>query len=62
MREARKRREAERNYWQKVGPKLMDALKKIAAGDGYYGSMAREYKNIARLALAIAEAEWEETQ
>jgi hypothetical protein len=28
------------------------ALEKIAAGDGYYGMQAREYKEIARAALA----------
>jgi len=31
---------------------LLAALEKIAAGDGYYGAQAREYKEIARSALA----------
>ena len=31
--------------------RLRDALRRIAAGDGYYGAMAREYKEIAREAL-----------
>lgn len=31
--------------------KLQDALIKIAAGTGYYGAQAREYKNIALSAL-----------
>lgn len=30
---------------------LRAALEQIAAGDGYYGAMAREYKEIARVAL-----------
>jgi hypothetical protein len=30
---------------------LTDALIKIAAGEGYYGAQAREYKNIARAAI-----------
>lgn len=29
------------------------ALMKIATGEGYYGVMAREYKNIAREALGM---------
>lgn len=33
---------------------LAAALEKIAGGDGYYGSQAREYKNIARAALGQA--------
>lgn len=41
--------EVERQKHQKA--KLEDALIKIAAGDGYYGAQAREYKNIARVAL-----------
>lgn len=32
---------------------LLEALKKISAGEGYYGLQAREYKQIARAALAI---------
>lgn len=32
---------------------LRDALKQIANGDGYYGAMAREYKNIARAVLEL---------
>jgi hypothetical protein len=31
---------------------LRDALRRIAAGEGYYGIQAREYKEIARTALA----------
>lgn len=31
--------------------RLRSALAKIAAGDGYYGAQAHEYKNIAREAL-----------
>lgn len=31
--------------------RLKLALEKIAAGEGYYGAMAREYKAIARTAL-----------
>ena len=34
---------------------LREALRRIALGDGYYGAMAREYKNIARAALGIKE-------
>lgn len=30
---------------------LMDALRKIAAGEGYYGLQAREYKDIAKAAV-----------
>lgn len=30
---------------------LEKALREIAAGDGYYGAQAREYKEIARRAL-----------
>lgn len=33
---------------------LMDALRKIAAGEGYYGLQAREYKDIAKAAVASA--------
>lgn len=32
--------------------RLREALQKIAEGQGYYGSQAREYKEIARTALA----------
>lgn len=32
---------------------LREALHKIATGTGYYGAMAREYKNIARKALGM---------
>lgn len=31
---------------------LMEALRKIAAGEGYYGLQAREYKDIAKAAIA----------
>lgn len=31
---------------------LMDALRKIAAGEGFYGLQAREYKDIAKAAIA----------
>ena len=30
---------------------LMDALRKIAVGEGYYGLQAREYKDIAKAAI-----------
>lgn len=30
---------------------LMDAMRKIAAGEGYYGLQAREYKDIAKAAI-----------
>lgn len=33
-----------------------EALQQIAAGDGYYGAQAREYKQIAQAALASAKA------
>lgn len=33
---------------------LMEALRKIAAGEGYYGLQAREYKDIAKAAIASA--------
>jgi hypothetical protein len=33
---------------------LMDALRKIAAGEGYYGLQAREYKGIAKAAIVSA--------
>jgi hypothetical protein len=33
---------------------LLDALRKIAAGEGYYGLQAREYKDIAKAAIASA--------
>lgn len=33
--------------------KMREALIKIAIGDGYYGSQAREYKNIARSTLGL---------
>lgn len=32
------------------------ALQRIAAGEGYYGAQAREYKNIARAAIAAVKA------
>jgi hypothetical protein len=32
--------------------RLREALERIAAGDGYYGAQAREYKQIAQSALA----------
>ena len=32
--------------------RLRAALQKISAGEGYYGEQAREYKDIARAALA----------
>lgn len=35
-------------YWE--------ALQKIAAGEGYYGAQAREYKQIAKAAIAAARA------
>lgn len=31
---------------------LMEALRKIALGEGYYGLQAREYKDIAKAAIA----------
>ena len=31
---------------------LLDALRSITAGDGYYGLQAREYKDIAKAAIA----------
>lgn len=31
---------------------LMDALRSIAIGEGYYGLQAREYKDIAKAAIA----------
>lgn len=34
------------------------ALREIAAGDGYYGAQAREYKDIARRALSAAPQGW----
>lgn len=34
---------------------LLAALREIAAGDGIYGLQAREYKHIARAAVAKAE-------
>jgi hypothetical protein len=34
---------------------LIEALKQIANGDGYYGAQAREYKEIARAAIARVE-------
>lgn len=33
---------------------LLEALRKIAAGDGYYGLQAREYKAIAKAAIVSA--------
>jgi hypothetical protein len=33
--------------------KAQEALRKIAAGEGYYGAQARELKNIARQALGM---------
>lgn len=33
--------------------KYRRALEKIATGDGYYGAMARDYKNIARETLGL---------
>lgn len=33
---------------------LLDALRKIAAGEGYYGLQAREYKDIAKSAVTSA--------
>ena len=33
-----------------------EALQQIAAGNGYYGAQAREYKQIAQSALASAKA------
>lgn len=33
--------------------RYQSALNAIATGDGYYGKMAREYKNIARTALRM---------
>jgi hypothetical protein len=37
-----------------AAPELIEALKQIANGEGYYGAQAREYKEIARAALAKA--------
>lgn len=34
---------------------MREALKQIANGEGYYGAQAREYKAIARAALAKVE-------
>ena len=36
---------------------LVEALEKIANGDGVYGAQAHEYKQIARAALAQAESD-----
>jgi hypothetical protein len=38
-----------------AAPDLLAALKKIANGEGYYGAQAREYKEIAAIAIAKAE-------
>jgi hypothetical protein len=55
--------EYERGYYDAIGDALelierhhepaVEALRKIAVGDGYYGAQAREYKQIAVAALAI---------
>lgn len=34
---------------------MLEALKQIARGEGYYGAQAREYKEIAALAIQKAE-------
>jgi hypothetical protein len=39
----------------KAAPQLLDALKEIANGEGYYGAQAREYKEIAKAAIALVE-------
>jgi hypothetical protein len=41
--------------WDEIGPKLLDALRLIANGDGSYGAQAWEYKQIARHAISKAE-------
>jgi len=33
-----------------------EALQQIASGEGYYGAQAREYKDIAKSAIAAAKA------
>lgn len=33
---------------------ILDALRKISAGEGYYGLQAREYKDIAKAAVTSA--------
>lgn len=33
---------------------LLDALRKIAAGEGFYGLQAKEYKDIAKAAIVSA--------
>lgn len=33
-----------------------EALQQIAAGEGYYGAQAREYKDIAKAAIAAVKA------
>ena len=38
----------------KVNEDLLEALKKIDAGEGVYGAQAHEYKQIARAAIAAA--------
>lgn len=37
-----------------AAPDLLAALQAIANGEGYYGAQAREYKDIARAAIAKA--------
>lgn len=40
-----------------LNAELLAALEKIAAGEGYYGAQAAEYKQIARAAIAKAKGE-----
>jgi len=39
----------------KAAPQLLAALKEIASGEGYYGAQAREYKEIAKAAIALVD-------